>query len=234
MINHQLKKIKNKLLPGLLLVLYCLLPAARANAQDQDANLWMTISIEKKIIKPLSLTLTQEFRMNENITELGTFFTGLEVTYKINKYLRVSGGYRFINKRRVDDSYSKRHRYYFDLSVRKKFKPVTLSFRTIFQSQYKDVFSSDDGKVPGNYWRNKLELKFDAGKNIQPYISAEIFTPLKRPYNIFFDLTRYCGGVEYQINRMNTIDVYYMFQKENNVNAPQIDHIIGIGYYLSL
>jgi hypothetical protein len=234
MINHQLKKIKNILLPVLLLVLYCLLPVAKVNAQDQDANLWMTIGIEKKIIQSLSVTLTQEFRMNENITELGTFLTDLEVTYKFKKFLRVSGGYRFINKRRLDDSYSKRHRYYFDLTLRKKFKPVLLTFRTRFQSQYTDIFSSDDGKVPSNYWRNKLVLKFDAGKNIEPYIYAEIYTPLKRPYNIILDRTRYCGGVEYRINRMNTIDLYYMFQKEYNINDPQMDHIIGIGYYLSL
>ena len=205
-----------------------------AYSQVQDANLWLNVSVEKKIIPTLSVSINQEFRMNENITELGTFFTDVGLNYKINKYLRVSAGYRFSNKRRLDDSYSLRHRYYFDLMVRKKFNPVTLSFRTRFQSQYTDVLSSEDGKIPEYYSRNKLTLKIDAGKNIQPYVYAELFSPLKRPFDIFMDNMRYCVGVEYEINRMNSLDVFYMFQKECHVKKPETDHIFGIGYSINL
>lgn len=222
-----------KIVYSIILILAGLLLALDSYSQVQDANLWMNVSIEKKIIPSLSVTLNQEFRLNENITELGTFFTDIGLTYKINKYLRISASYRFTNKRRLDDSYSKRHRYYFDLTVRKKFSPLILSFRTRFQSQYTDVFSSVEGKTPEYYSRNKLTLKVDAGKNIQPYIYAELFSPLKRPYDIFIDHSRYCLGVEYAINRMHSIDVFYMFQKEYNVRNPETDHIIGIGYYIS-
>jgi len=215
-------------------VFFGLLIGLNSYSQVQDASLWMNVSIEKKIIPTLSVSINQEFRMNENISELGTFFTDVGLNYKINKFLKFSASYRFINKRRLDDSYSIRHRYYFDLVVRKKFNPVTLSFRTRFQSQYADVFSSEDGKIPDYYSRNKLTLKVDAGNNIQPYVYAELFSPLKRPYNVFIDNTRYCLGVEYSINRMNTIDVFYMFQKECNVKNPETAHVIGVGYYINL
>jgi len=218
----------------IVLIFSCLLIGFNSYSQYQDANLWMNVSVEKKIIPTLSVSINQEFRMNENITELGTFFTDVGLNLKINKYLRFSASYRFINKRRLDDSYSMRHRYYFDLMLRKKFSPVILSFRKRFQSQYVDVFSSEDGKIPDYYSRNKLTLKVDAGKNIQPYVYAELFSPLKRPYSIFIDNARYCLGVEYSINRMNTIDVFYMFQQEYNVKNPEADHIIGVGYYINL
>lgn len=224
----------NKIPLKIILIFFCLFLAVRSYAQMQDAGLWMNISVEKKIIPNLSVSLNQEFRMNENITELGTFFTDVGATYKINKYLRFSANYRFTNKRRLDDSYSIRHRYYFDLTVHKKFSSVILSFRTRFQSQYTDVFSSDAGKVPAYYSRNKLSIKYDDGRRLKPYFYAEIFSPLKRPFDIFIDNTRYCAGLEYEINRMNTIDFFYMFQKEYNVNDPVTDHIIGLGYYISL
>ncbi len=219
---------------SLLVFVLLLLFISNSHAQTQDANLWMNVAIEKKITPKFSIGISQEFRMNENITELGTFFTDLCFNYKITKNIRVSANYRIINKRRLDDSYSLRHRYYFDLSFRKKYRPVIFNFRTRFQSQYKDVLSSNDGKVPSNTLRNKLTVKFDAGKKLQPYISAEIYTPLHRPFDIFIDNTRYSAGVEYEINRMHTIDVFYLFQKEYNINKPQIDHVLGIGYFISL
>ncbi len=223
-----------KVFLSLQLFSFCIFMAAKSFSQVQDANLWMNVSVEKKIIQSLSISLNQEFRMNENITELGTFFTEIGATYKINKYFRISANYRFINKRRLDDSYSKRHRYFFDLTIRKKFSPVILSFRTRFQSQYTDVFSSEDGKIPACYSRNKLTIKYDDGNNLKPYFYAELFSPLKHPFDVFIDNARFSAGLEYEINRMNTIDVFYIFQKEYNVNNPETDHVIGLGYYLSL
>jgi len=216
----------------ILLVLFCCL-GCNLFSHAQDAGFWLSVNAEKKITQALSVSLSEEFRLNENMNEFGTFFTDAGLTYKINKYLRISANYRFICKRRLDDSYSNRHRYYFDLTVRKKFKPVTLSLRTRFQSQYADIFSSEDGKIPAYYLRDKLTIKYDAGKHIQPYFYAEIYTPLKHPYDVFIDKTRYCAGFEYEINRMNTIDVFYLFQKEYNVKAPETDYVIGLGYYLS-
>jgi hypothetical protein len=171
--------------------------------------------------------------MNENINELGTFFTAAGFTYKISKLFRISVNYRFTNKRELDDSYSKRHRYYFDLSVREKFKPVILQFRTRFQSQYKDMYSSEDGLVPSYYSRNKFTLKFDLDKKYTPYIYAELFIPIiNSESNYSIDNARYCAGFEYSFNRMHALDLFYMIQRQYHVSDPQTDYIVGIGYNL--
>ncbi|MEI6123074.1 MAG: DUF2490 domain-containing protein [Bacteroidota bacterium] len=223
----------NKFIRLLYIGIAVVLFSENMQGQTTDAGLWMSLNVEKKITAKLSIALAEEFRMNENMTELGTFFTDVGLTYKINKYIRISGNYRFVNKRRLDDSYSKRHRYYFDLAFRKRFKPITISFRTRFQSQYADIFSSEDGKIPSYYSRNKLSIKYELNKKLSPYVSVELFSPLKKPYDIFMDNARYCIGLEYALNRMHSLDFFYLFQREYNVKDPMREHIIGVGYYFS-
>ncbi|MFH0864855.1 MAG: DUF2490 domain-containing protein [Bacteroidota bacterium] len=214
----------------LLLVLF----PASSSSQVNDASLWLSLNAEKKITQALSATLSQEFRMNENIGELGTFFTDAGIAYKINTILKVSANYRFTNKRRLDDSYSKRHRYYIDIAIRKKFKPFAPSFRTRFQSQYTDVNCSPDGKIPDYYSRNKLTLKFDFDKKYAPYLYTELYSPFFSGKGFYIDNARYCAGIEYQLNRMHGFDFFYMIQQEYNVNNPETDYVIGIGYFLTL
>ncbi len=206
------------------------------SAQVNDAGLWMSVSVEKKLTQKFAINVAEEFRMNENITELGTFFTDAGVSYKINKYFKCSANYRFTNKRRLDDSYSKRHRYYVDLTFRKKFKPIIFQLKTEFRGEYKDINSSDDGKVPSYYSVNKLTIKYDLQKKLQPYLYVEFFSPLKHPghhLGVFMDQAKYCIGTEYVINRMHTLDFFYLFQKEYNVKDPLSEYVIGVGYSLN-
>lgn len=221
---------KNKILYCTILNLFLL---GLVHAQNNDMQLWTTISLEKKITKTFSLNYAEEVRFNENISEVGQFFSDIGGTYKINKAWRISANYRFTNKRQLDDSYSKRHRYYVDLSFRKKFDPVVLMFRTRFQSQYKDVFSSYTGKIPEHYSRNKLTLKFDLDKKYNPYLSAEMFYQLNNPEGNKIDNMRYSVGLEYAFNKRTSLDFYYMIQQEYSVSNPERDFVIGAGYQYS-
>jgi hypothetical protein len=204
-------------------------------AQVNDAGLWASLNVEKKITPLLSFNISEEGRMYENINELGTFLTDAGFSYKINKTFRFSANYRFINKRLLNDSYSKRHRYYFDLTIREKFKPVILQFRTRFQSQYSDMFSSENGLVPSFYSRNKLTIKFDLDKKYSPYFYTELFMPvINSDNNYYIENIRCSAGIEYTINRMHSFDLFYMIQKECNISEYETDFIFGIGYNINL
>jgi hypothetical protein len=216
-----------------LLTLTVLHFAAPCTAQVNDAGLWLSVNAEKKITQKFSIGLSQEFRLNENMAELGSFLTDVGVAYKFNKYIRVSANYRFSGKRRLDDTYSKRHRYYIDLTGRIKKKPVIFLLRSRFQSQYADVFSSAEGKIPSYYSRNKFTLKLDLDKKFVPYISAETFTPISGNDGILIDNARYSAGTEYNFNRMHGIDLFLMMQREFNVVNPETDYILGLGYNFS-
>jgi hypothetical protein len=217
----------------IFLFIFIFSSACALRAQVNDAGLWLSMNAEKKITQSFSFAISEEFRMNENFMELGTFFTDASIAYKFSQTIRASVNYRFTNKRLLDDSYSKRHRWYIDITLKKKFKPFAPSFRTRFQSQYTDVFCSPNGKIPDYYSRNKFTLKFDLDKKYAPYLYTEIFSPVLSGEGLTIDNARYCAGIEYQFNRVNGIDLFYMIQQEYHANNPQRDFILGFGYNFS-
>jgi len=217
-----------------LATLFIFLASVRfVSAQWNDAQLWTSVSLDKKIYKGFSVSLSEELRFSENITELGTIFTDVGLNYKISKNWKISGNYRFTDKIQLDNSYSKRHRYYFDLSYRKKFYQFTVMVRTRFQSQYKDVNSSEKGHLPEYYSRDKITLKYGITRRLSPYIAAEAFIPLNNPDVKGIDNMRYSMGLEWEFFKNSTLDVFYMIQQQYQASDPERDFVTGIGYSYS-
>jgi hypothetical protein len=204
--------------------------SAPAIAQVKDAGLWASINLEKKLSRKVSIHFTEELRFNENITELGTFFSELTGEYKFSKVLSISGGYRFINKRRVDDSYSKRHRYLFNLNVKGKVGQLGMNLRIRYQSQYADVESSPDGQTPSNYVRPKLTLKYDLNKKYMPWAYGELFVHVNRADGVLLDNYRAGAGFEYDFSKRSSIELGYLINGELQVANPWTDYIISIGW----
>src|SRR5436190_10363729 len=75
----------------------------------EDAGMWITASINKKLTRNWTISLDQELRMFDNITRIQSFFTNIGVGYKIKDF-KFSIAYRFINKNEDDMYYSIAHR----------------------------------------------------------------------------------------------------------------------------
>ena len=195
-----------------------------------DAGLWASVTVEKKITLKMSAYISEEVRLNENVSEAGTVFTEAGLSYKIIKNLTASAAYRYIQKRKVDDFYSLRHRGIFSLSYKIKIKKVELTVRERYQFQYTDLYSSDDGVIPEAYLRSKLTVKYNSQKKYTPYLSAELFTQLNKLNVDEFDNARYIAGVDYKFNKQHAIDLFYLINREFNVNNPVTDYVSGIGY----
>jgi hypothetical protein len=213
-----------------LLVIICLLVSSAAIAQVNDAGLWTSVNLEKKLSRKVSLHFTEELRFNENISELGMFFSELTGEYRFSKVLSVSGGYRFINKRSLDDSYSKRHRYLFNLNVKEKVGDLGLNLRIRYQSQYADVESSPDGMVPSNYVRPKLTLKYDLNKKYTPWAYGELFVNVNRADGMLLDNYRVGAGFEYEFSKRSSLELGYLVNGEVQVADPWTSYIISIGW----
>ena len=168
------------------------------------------------------------------MTELGTWISEAGLEYKFSKYLNASVNYRFTQKRQLNNLYSPRHRFFVDVKAEKKFKPVIFQFRTRFQEEYADIGRAEDGGFAGFYSRNKFSFKLDLDKKWQPYLSFELFSPLRHEKPFLFDDIRYSAGVEYSVSKHHKLDLYYMIQREMNVNNPVTDFIGGIGYQFKL
>ena len=86
--------------------------------------------------------------------------------------------------------------------------------------------------------RSRFEAKYDLGTKVTPYISVELRYQLSAPRQVESDGTwhriRYAGGINYELNKRNTLGAYYLIQNEFNVSSPQNQYIIGLEYSISL
>jgi hypothetical protein len=219
------------------LIIICF-PCGIFSQAVNDAGLWATINVEKKLNKRLELFITEEYRRKENFTQPNLFYTDIGFSLKPAGFLKLSFSYRFIQKYMEDETYSFRHRLMLDILLKKKFGKVTASFRERVQAEVRNVYTSANGKLPEWYSRNKVELKYDLDKPVTPYLSVEFRYQLNNPRDMESDHTwhrvRYAGGVDYKMNDKHSFSVYYLLQRGFNVSAPQNLYILGVAYTLSL
>ncbi|MBI2968573.1 MAG: DUF2490 domain-containing protein [Bacteroidetes bacterium] len=196
-------------------------------AQQRDAGLWTSVNIEKKITQKFSAVASGELRFNDNISHLGTFFADPGITYAILKNFKIAYHYRFSNQRRLDGSYSKRHRYYFDFAYRHRLWKLSLQFRYRFQSQYTDILISEDGKIPEYTNRYKFTIRYLPDRPVKPYLAVEFFENFDGYY---LSKIRYFLGLEYSLNKRNSVEIFYLIQKEVQTSDPLTDFIAGCSY----
>jgi hypothetical protein len=218
----------------ILILLFFTATALLTCAQVNDAQMWLSANLEKKMTTALSLHFTEEVRLDENITEAGTMFSEMGFSYRFGKRFRAGAYYRFMQKRRLDDTYEKFHGWYVEGRYRERVKPFVFALRARYQSRYDEPGTSREAAIPRNHLRTRLTIKYDLRGRIEPYVYGETFFctgggNAVRP----FDQLRLSAGVEYAFNRMHTIDLSYLFRREFNVSNPETGYVIGVGYYLT-
>ncbi len=212
-----------------------------ASAQDtKDAGLWATFTVQKKIFKRVNLVIDQELRLRENFQRINLFYTNIGIDYKATKWLKVSPTYRAIQKKRFDGTFSYRHRLMLDLTFKKKLQKFTLSERARYQIEVQDLYTSKKGKLAEQFLRLKTDLKYAANDKITPYVSCEVRYQIHSPrgdgplYDNGFHRIRNVAGLEYNFNKDNAINLYYLIQSEFNISDRESIYIIGIAYTLTL
>ncbi len=224
----------------IILFVYCLGFSPLLAQVRQDAGMWATLSIQHALNKKINLVIDEEFRIKENYQRINLFYTNVGIDYKVNKFLKISPTYRTIQKKRLDGNYSYRHRLMLDVTVKKKIKKITLSERVRYQIEVQDFYTSKKGKFPEQYLRLKTDVKYDIDKKITPYYSIEFRYQTRNPrgdgpvYDNGFHRVRNVLGAEYEINKKNSINLYYLFQTEFDISTPESIYILGIGYSLTI
>jgi len=202
-----------------------------------DAGLWCTFNVEKKLTQKFGVFLTEEYRLKENFSRNNLFYTDLGLFYKPIDLIKVSLSYRCIEKFQLDRSISFRHRIMIDVLLKKKVEKFVLSFRQRLQTEYRNIYSSELGSIPEWYTRSKLTVKYDLDKPINPYVAVElryqIYNPRSVEVNKLWHRARYIAGLDYKKNDMHTFGLYYLIQREWNVSSPQNLYIVGLEYSLS-
>ncbi len=95
--------------------------------------------------------------------------------------------------------------------------------------EYKDVWSSETGMIPDFIQRNKFTLKYKTPW-FTPYLASEIYVQLTGPYALLSNRTRYFVGMFYEINKVDELEFYFLYEDNYmNNNSPK-KYVIGIGF----
>jgi outer membrane protein W len=222
--NRQFLKI-------LLLLAFCFL-ISTVKAQVNDAGLWTGVSIEKKISQAFAVEFAHETRFNENITEAGSIINELGISYRLNKNSQFSCFYRLAYQKQLNNMYVPVNKAYADYTYRVKPGDFVVSLRLRFQVQKKNAFVFDSDGETGSALRPKLTVKYPIG-DFSPYFGAEVYVPVfYRGYKPV-DKIRLSTGVDYSFNKMHSIGLGYMIQREYFTTNPLTDFIIQVGYSFS-
>ena len=103
-------------------------------------------------------------------------------------------------------------------------KPLIFTYRNRMQREYR---MEELGVREINYNRNKIAVAFDLDKKWSPYLAFEMYYYMNLEE---FDKNRYTLGVKFDLKDRNELSIYYRIQQEYNVNNPEMEYIVGIGF----
>ena len=213
-------------------------PSLMSAQAVNDAGLWVSFNLEKKLNKRFGVFLTEEYRRKENLTQTNLLYTEIGMSFKPYGFMKVSLSYRSIQKYEKEEVFTFRHRVTMDMVFKKKIGKVTSSYRERVQMQVNDINTSEFGNIPVWSARQKMELKYDLNNAIKPFVSVEGRFQFQNPKNAelgySWNRIRYTGGFDCKMNEMNTFALYYVIQNSFNVSVPRNYYQIGVSYTLSL
>ena len=195
-----------------------------------DNQSWTKISFEKKLPHSLKLELAQGLRLKGQLSTFNQAFFELSLSYKDSNGLRINIPYRYTI---FEDKI--KHRLSFGALYQYSFEPVILKYHIKFYRLYENGESDgEDGAPLGDLIRNKFTIKYKSGKKINPYISGGLFN-LYNTDNNPLDELRASFGIEVDLQRKNSIKIFYIFKKEDiaKLNPDEIN-VFGISYRIKL
>jgi long-subunit fatty acid transport protein len=221
-----------------LLAIFALTFSVSVCAQRSDFQMWNTLSINKEITDKFTVGIDQELRLRDNLSTLHMLYTNVGMSYKFNDHFKASLVYRFIDRHKEDLTWGIRHRIYTDLIFRIKPADFTFAYRARFQAEWRaQGYTGEFAGVPEVYMRNQVKAAYKATSDLEPYLGIEVRWQLQNariPYHESVDRARYFAGVNYEINKHNTVGTYFLIQKEVNVIDRQSLCVWGLEYTINL
>jgi hypothetical protein len=222
--------MRDKAIIALLLLLQGILMAQR----DQDAALWMNVSIEKKFTRRFSFFVSPNLRINKNFGTVNGIFSDFSAEYSLKGPFSFSLNYRQGVEQDARLRYMGFHRFYADLGYKKKLADrVTFSLRLRYQEQLGAINREEDWDISKRTFRLRYKLQPKWKKSIVPYFANEFFYRFN-PENKGWNKIRLTGGAEYEFDKRKSIEVYYTMQRSAFQGGNEVDHIYGLTFNLKL
>jgi hypothetical protein len=217
----------------LILLLGILAATELLPAQDtkvvRDLQLWTGAAIEKTW-KDWSLTLNEEIRFKQNISEINNYFTEAGLRYRINKNFSLEGGYRFIRDRNSDGSYDNLTRYNLDLRFRARLDQISIHYRLRYQKEVEGFNLIDPTVDYEKYVRNRIRLRYNKFMRIKPYVSAELFQQFRPDTYSKLEYIRVLGGIRYEAGPVGLFNLAFGFNREFEDIEPAMIYQLKVNY----
>jgi len=209
----------------------------KTNAQETkvvgDLEQWTSVGISKKLGKNWKLSLDQEFRFTNNISQFDIYFTDFGVDYKLNKHFSLGANYRFYQNKNSDGIFQTQHRWSTDAEYKQKIDRFTLAYRLRFQNKDEDFFTSESSNNLYNL-RNKFSLDYNI-KNFKfdPFFEAELYRQIYDATTTELSKLRWTLGLEYSLKKFGDLEMFYRIDNELNQSYNKNTYIFGLGYKFS-
>lgn len=217
-----------------LAVLLCLFPVGKSKAQGKgdDFAVWGSITVRKHFVEGLSGSLNCEIRSANTVSDIGLWWINPELKYKFNDYFTAEAGYRYSNVNR-SEYYEQAHRWYAGGTAGVDFGPFRLTWRELLeQIYYTDREPGAYGRAI-SYLRSRLGMKLNLeAMPFDPYVEVENFLYVADYKAGQVGIMRYTAGVRVPVGQVHSLGIYYRYQQYFN-SSPN-EHILGLGYVLSL
>ena len=219
----------------LILALFLLPLAAKAqgtvNDLETDFGARLSASVDKKLMKGLHLVADTEARFVDNFSSLGRWEAGLGVTYKIDKYFKVGGGYTFIEKMNSAGEWKDRHRFYVDGTATLRAGDWRFSLKEKLQLTYRDYNNTYEHNPYSLALKSRVKVSYKGFDDWTPYGAVELRNVFNDPtcsatYNAstgkysnykftgyndaYINRVRGVIGTEWKIDKQNALDFFIL------------------------
>jgi len=201
--------------------------------QKDDFGIWYGVNAEFAVKKKLEIDLSTMIRTFSNASKMEEAYLEGGITYKFNKYLSVTGGYRFTENIEKDSKFHIRHKWLADIKGKGELGNFSFSGRFRFQRQDKTYITDANDEIPDYHGRIKFKSIFKTPSfPINPYISFETFIRMFEASEKRFDKYRLGFGLEYKINKNNSLEAGYLFERDYLPHLSNM-HITSVSYNIS-
>jgi hypothetical protein len=199
-----------------------------ALGQPVDKWFWPAAQFEAEFFDRLELSLNLEARVNENYSNLRSFFGEVEGKWKFNKYLTSGLAYRLGGRESDLTDYAKGQRITLIVYGKVDVSKFTITNKAGVFRQF-----LENAETPLDYFREKLTLRFNMTKKLRPLAYGEFFYRLdSEPKKI--DEWRLGGGVDFDITKRHGIKALFIYTEQVNVKKPDVRHVWALTYTYKL
>lgn len=213
-----------------LLISLLLILIAPVKAQTEDLESWWNFTLKGRFNKKLNYTIEPELRLYDNSSRIRNWQTEGSLGYEVIKNIEVGGLYRYeVNY--LKQEYNRRiHRASAFIKYKHETGRIEWSYRGIWQNEFVNIVSSDDGHINHMGHRHKLSVVYDYKKwPVKPSLGVEYYFPIAPDQEVGEWKKRWFMSLEKDISKRWSTKFSYRRQLEYNVANPFSRNIITVG-----